>query len=86
MGTANSVNLDPQELYSLSHTPAIQPPPGVEPNFVNPADNREPLIVVASLFLSLTSIFALTRAYVKTFIIRKYSWDDCELEQTHLYR
>ena len=80
------MNLDPQELYSLSHTPAIQPPSGVEPNFVNPADNREPLIVGASLFLSLTSVFALTRAYVKTFIIRKYSWDDCELEQTLLER
>ena len=84
MSSANSVDLDPQKLYALSNTPAIQPPPGVEPNFANPVNNRQPLIVVSSLFLGLTSIFALTRAYVKTFIIRKYSWDDCELKYLHL--
>ncbi len=86
MSSADSLNLDSQDSYTLSNTPAIQPPPGVEPNFVNPASNRQPLIVVASLFLGLTSIFALTRAYVKTFIIRKYSWDDCELIHTHLWK
>ena len=84
MSSAESLNLDPQELQALSHTPAIQPPPGVEPNFVNPASNRQPLIVITSLFLGLTSIFALTRAYVKTFINRKYSWDDCKLTYTRL--
>ena len=84
MSLANPVNLDPQELYALSNTPAIQPPPGVEPNFFNPVNNRQPLIVVASLFLGLTSVFALTRAYVKKFIVRKYSWDDCELKHTYL--
>ncbi|KAK0516328.1 hypothetical protein JMJ35_000931 [Cladonia borealis] len=79
MSSADSLNLDPQESYALSNTPTIQPPPGVEPNFVNPANHGQALIAVASLFLGLTSIFALARAYVKTCIVRKYSWDDLSL-------
>ena len=84
MSSANLANLGPQELYILSHTPAIPPPPGIEPNFINPTSNSQPLIVVTSLFLGLTTLFALNRAYVKTFIVRKFSWDDCELDYTHV--
>ena len=79
MSSGSLSNLSPQELAALSRTPTIPPPPGVEPSFLTPENNQHPLIIVSSLFLALSSVFVLNRAYTKTFIVRKHSWDDCEL-------
>ena len=79
----SSSNLSPQGIDVLSKTPAVQPPSGVVPNFETLENNQRPLIVVTSLLLALSSIFMLNRAYTKTFIIRKFSWDDRESTYHH---
>ncbi|KAF6238584.1 hypothetical protein HO173_003089 [Letharia columbiana] len=60
----------------LNSLPALQPPAGVQPNFVNPEDRGYILNSVATVLLCLmVSLFA-NRVYTKLFIIRKMGWDD----------
>ena len=80
---AHPSTLSPDELAGLPPSilytyPALQPPAGVEPNFVNPEDRGYILNSVATvLFCFMVCLFA-NRVYVKIFVIRKASWDDCE--------
>lgn len=76
--TTSLADLTQERLQSLSRFPALQTPPGVVPNFVNPENQKRPLLVTASLELGLAIVFVLNRAYTKTFLIRKYTWDDCQ--------
>lgn len=60
----------------LNSLPALQPPAGVQPNFVNPEDRGYISNSVATVLLCLmVSLFA-NRVYTKLFIIRKMGWDD----------
>ena len=62
----------------LDTYPALAPPAGVEPNFVNPEDRGYILNSVATvLFCLMVCLFA-NRIYTRLFIIRKFAWDDCE--------
>ena len=76
--TTSLANISPEQINSLSNYPALQPPPGVVPNFVNPENQNRPLLVTASLELGLMIVFVLNRFYSKSFLVRKYSWDDCQ--------
>lgn len=71
-------DLSPDELQYLAKLPALPPPPGTISNFSGPSSNGEPLVAVGSLLLALTVLFAGNRAYVKTRVNRKCSWDDCK--------
>lgn len=61
---------------------ALQPPPGVVPNLVNPENQNRPLLIVASFELGIVIVFILNRLYFKSFSLRKYSWDDCQSNLT----
>ncbi|MCJ1470231.1 hypothetical protein MMC07_008876 [Pseudocyphellaria aurata] len=69
-------NLTPEQLNSLSNVPALQPPPGVVPNFLNPENQIRSFLVATSLELGIMTVFVLVRFYSKSFLVRKYSWDD----------
>lgn len=71
-------NLTAEELSALSDYPALQPPSGIEPNFATPESQNQPLIIVSSLLLGIMGLFFLNRVYIKTFVSRRYSWDDCK--------
>lgn len=68
-------NLTPEQLSSY---PALQPPPGVVPNFMHPENQNRPLLVATSIELGIMIVFVLNRFYSKSVLIRKYSWDDCQ--------
>ena len=68
-------NIPPSVLDTL---PALQPPTGVESNFVNPENKNYVQISVATVLFSLMVCLFANRVYTKLFIIRKVSWDDCE--------
>jgi hypothetical protein len=68
--------VSPENLEAFASYPAIPPPPGVIPNFVDPENQNLPLFAVASLLLGIMTLFMLNRVYVKTFIVKKYSLDD----------
>lgn len=66
----------PGSFNALSNSPATQPPAGVESNFSNPRNQSQLLLVVTSFLLGIMGIFFLIRVYTKSFMVRKYSWDD----------
>lgn len=62
----------------ILQTPALQPPQGVTPNFVNPPNNKNLANAIALVSL-LISTFAFTvRMYTKAFVFRKLMIEDCE--------
>ena len=68
----------------LDTLPGLQPPAGVESNFVNPKDRGYIQISVSTvLFCLMVCLFA-NRVYTKLFIIRKASWDDRECAPKHV--
>ncbi|KAK0508112.1 hypothetical protein JMJ35_009196 [Cladonia borealis] len=54
----------------------LPPPSGVIPNFTDPDSITTIAIVVAIVFLSLTTVTTSIRCYTKLFLIRKHGWDD----------
>lgn len=69
--------LPPQLIELLSHTPAMPPPPGVTPNFIDPP-NRGPVVLILNcIFLPLTIIAVTIRMVVKGLFVHQLGWDDC---------
>ena len=58
--------------------PAATPPPGVVPNFDNPPSQRTAIIVLQTIFLTLTVLAVSTRVYVRTCIIKLWGAEDSE--------
>ena len=56
--------------------PALPPPPGVTPNFTNPENKGQSLVVAGAILLTFVVIMLANRAYTKLCIVRKTSWDD----------
>lgn len=75
-------NLTSHQLAALSDVPILPPPPGLEPNLHNAEHNGSPFFIVTSVLLFLTTILMINRAYAKTYIVRKYTWDDCKPKST----
>ena len=59
-------------------TPALQPPPGVLPNFNDPYNTDSTINGTLGICIAISSIFVLLRLYTKLYIIRKYGWEDCQ--------
>ena len=72
------MNIPPEQLPALASYPVITPPPGVIPNFPNPYSEANVLIAVGTVFVGLMVMFGIARLYVKVFMIRKATWDDCK--------
>lgn len=62
----------------LSKIPAMKPPPGVTPNFINPPSIGNTIIVVNVVFLTLMLGFVILRIYTKGVLTRSLGWDDCK--------
>lgn len=65
----------------LMEIPALPPPDGIQPNFVNPTDTvAKPLIAVNAIFMSLAFIAVSVRVISKRYISRQsFAWDDCKM-------
>ena len=59
--------------------PALQPPPGVKSNFIDPPSLVPSAIVVESIFLPLMILAVLTRLFVRARITKELGWDDCKI-------
>ena len=62
----------------LLEFPAASPPPGVVPNFENPQGNVALALGIMIPCGILTLTMTLMRIYVKSFVVRKWHWDDCK--------
>lgn len=56
--------------------PALKPPPGVLPNFMNPEEKGPTLVIVGAILMALILIALANRAYTKLCIVQKVSWND----------
>jgi len=62
----------------LANYPALQPPHGVDPNFVNPVSRGYVLLTAGSLLFALMILFLSIRIYIRFFVSRQFSWADGE--------
>jgi hypothetical protein len=76
---ASPSSLNPEEIAILKMTPAITPPLGVVPNFENPPTIKNIQYGITSPLLALMLLVFFNRVYVKTFLMKKYGWDDLTL-------
>ena len=73
MAASQVLNLPPAV---LSEIPILTPPPGIQPNLVNPEDKGFQLTIIASIFLAIGLIAFTIREYAKIFVVKKRGWDD----------
>ena len=60
----------------LTHFPALPPPPGVTPNFINPQSRALMVIVTSVLCLVLIILISLMRFYTNLWIKKSLKADD----------
>ena len=63
-------NIDPSEI------PALEPPPGVVPNFVDPYTRGPMLLALSAVAVGIMYLFVTIRIYCKFFVRKTLSWDD----------
>lgn len=57
--------------------PAMVPPPGITPNFVNPPNLNHIVVLTLVLCMVFSTLAVVMRMYTKLFIIRKTAFEDC---------
>ena len=63
----------------LAQTPALMPPPGVVPNFINPSGTLEAVTnATMAICFAFTTIFVLVRLLTKYCVDRALLWEDCQ--------
>ena len=62
---------------SILDEPALEPPSGVTPNFVDPPSLQNLYLTAAIPLLVVTSLAITARIYTKSVIIRKWMPEDC---------
>ena len=61
---------------ALAQIPGETPPPGVTPNFDHPATTVPLILGLSYFFFAVASICYLLRIWTRTFIVKKWQWDD----------
>ncbi|KAF2651292.1 hypothetical protein K491DRAFT_682314 [Lophiostoma macrostomum CBS 122681] len=73
---ASFATLTPAEQDAMLNGPALQPPPGVSPDFVNPPNQTTLAYGVLAVCASLATIVVAIRVYAKAFCNRKMHIED----------
>ena len=74
-----AAQISSQQLEELLNGPAGSPPPGITPNFEDPANLNKAVILTLTLCLTFATLAMLMRIYTKLFLIRSWDYEDCEL-------
>lgn len=77
--SGSPAQLSPQELEALLNGPAGPPPPGLRPNFDDPANLNGLVFMTLTLCLVFATSAILMRTYTKLFLIRSWGYEDCKL-------
>lgn len=59
------------------NAPAMEPPAGIDPDFVNPSNLKTETIVVVTLCLAASTLVVAMRMWAKICLVRKVVLDDC---------
>lgn len=68
----------PNGLDDITQIPALKPPPGVTPNFVDPYTRGPLFLALTAVAIGIVYVFVIARIYCKICLQNKLSWDDCE--------
>ena len=60
----------------LSKLPALAPPAGVVPNFIDPESRAYAVLVGSGVITAVTLIFVILRLYTKAFVTKAIGWED----------
>lgn len=58
-------------------TPAMEAPPGLHSNLIDPPSSAYSTIIICVLIIVLPTPFVVLRLYTRKFISRQVWWDDC---------
>lgn len=61
----------------LDQGPALQPPLGVIPNFIDPENTQSIIIATLAVTLGAATVFTVIRIYTKAFILNSIAPEDC---------
>lgn len=67
-------NINPEHLADF---PALRPPSGIIPNFIDPYTRGPIIVIVGSILIAIMTIFVVGRIYTNMCIHRKLQWGDC---------
>lgn len=71
-------NMNPSQVDALLDGPALAPPPGIEPNLVNPPDKIVASYLVTCFSLAISTLAVLVRMYTRAFVVKQVNFPDCE--------
>lgn len=66
-----------EEVQTLLSVPAMAPPPGMTPNFIDPPNLQHVVILILTVCTSLATLTVMLRIFTKIFIIHQTTFDDC---------
>ena len=61
------------------NTPALEPPPGVTPNFVDPYSDAPISSAITYLFFGIATVCLVLRLFARLKIMRQMQLEDCKL-------
>lgn len=70
--------MSPSDSNSLNQDPAVSPPAGVTPNFVDPPSKGPEIERLGGIFTSLMVLAVVIRIVVRTGFTKQWGWDDCK--------
>ncbi|KAI1210086.1 uncharacterized protein F4807DRAFT_423773 [Annulohypoxylon truncatum] len=73
---ASSASLNDTAIEAIRRGPALEPPPGTEPNFIDPPNNNKLAVAVISVCSTLSILFYLARIYTRIFYMKKARLED----------
>jgi hypothetical protein len=71
----SSHDYTPAQIAKLLQRPALEPPPGVVPNFENPPDMNH--LGATIVYLIIATLATAMRVYTKLAVLRQFHLEDC---------
>ena len=68
--------LSDEQRALMAQMPVATPPPGIQSNFINPPSRTAMQTWVTTTFLVIAMVFYINRVYVKTMLMKTWTWDD----------
>lgn len=62
----------------LTQIPALNPPSGITPDFVDPATRANLTLISCAGIVAVMLLFVMLRIYTKVYVIQTTGWDDCK--------
>ena len=63
----------------LSKIPALDPPPGITSNFLDPVNRANITVIPCAGIVAVMILFVFLRMYTKIYITHSTGWDDCKI-------